>query len=292
MPEGIDCKQCLWLATHICGAIFLFLGTVVISYTFPDIFVEGALGAFYGGCSCQYALGGGAVAPGGSYPQTQITSSTCASQLHNYLVNQYDHDVDTAIASAHAYFDTYPRQANASQIIIFDIDETALSNRAEWLTALKAIKGNGIVPSLQGHALKPLRSAMAPALQPTLDLYTDLYKAGFSVTFITGRRDYGIGREATAKNLEAAGYGVPCSGTLDEAQRAERAQQEPCYVALGMRSEGDQRLASVYKPDQRAQLQEKGYEVVASFGDQWSDLAGTSAAVASFKLPNPFYYIL
>lgn len=39
-------------------------------------------------------------------------------------------------------------------------------------------------------------------------------------------------------------------------------------------------------------VQEKGYEIVASFGDQWSDLAGTSAAVASFKLPNPFYYIL
>ena len=64
-----------------------------------------------------------------------------------------------------------------------------------------------------------------------------------------------MGREATAKNLEAAGYGVPCSRTLGEAQRAKHAQQEPCYVALGMRSEGDQRPASVYKPDQRAQLQ-------------------------------------
>ncbi len=39
-------------------------------------------------------------------------------------------------------------------------------------------------------------------------------------------------------------------------------------------------------------VQDKGYEIVASFGDQWSDLAGTSAAEASFKLPNPFYYIL
>ncbi|CAL8472232.1 g11774 [Coccomyxa elongata] len=244
------------------------------------------------GCSCQYALGGGAVAPGGSYPQAQIISSTCASQLHKYLVKQYDHDVETAIASARAYFDSYPRQANASQIIVLDIDETALSNRAEWLTALEGIRGGGIVPSLQGHALEPLRAAMAPALQPMLDLYTDLYKAGFSLTFITGRRDYGMGREATAKNLEVAGYGVPCSHTLGEAQHAERVQQEPCYVALGMRGEGDQRLASVYKPDQRAQLQEKGYEIMASFGDQWSDLAGTSAAVASFKLPNPFYYIL
>ena len=66
------------------------------------------------------------------------------------------------------------------------------------------------------------------------------------------RRDYGMGRDATAKNLEAVGYGVACSDAPAEAQRAQRA---PCYVALGMRSEGDQRLASVYKPDQRAQLQ-------------------------------------
>ena len=39
-------------------------------------------------------------------------------------------------------------------------------------------------------------------------------------------------------------------------------------------------------------FQDKGYEVVASFGDQFSDLEGTSSAAASFKLPNPFYYIL
>lgn len=40
------------------------------------------------------------------------------------------------------------------------------------------------------------------------------------------------------------------------------------------------------------ELQERGFEIVACFGDQWSDLAGTSPGLASFKLPNPMYYIL
>lgn len=51
-------------------------------------------------------------------------------------------------------------------------------------------------------------------------------------------------------------------------------------------------IASVLTRDCLHAVQEDGYEIVASFGDQWSDLAGTSAAMASFKLPNPFYYIL
>ena len=158
-------------------------------------------------CSCQYALGGGAVAPGGSFPQAQTITSRCASQLHQYLVrirhfrvnnifvqkcclclrhrtlsyccreasrsayyfrhttwclqvSQYDRDVETAIISARAFFDTYPRQANASQIIVLDIDETALSNRAEWLTALEGRRVDSIGPSLQ--VLLPLQHACIP----------------------------------------------------------------------------------------------------------------------------------
>lgn len=31
-------------------------------------------------------------------------------------------------------------------------------------------------------------------------------------------------------------------------------EEEPCYVQLGMREEGDERLASVYKPEKRGKL--------------------------------------
>ncbi len=100
-----------------------------------------------------------------------------------------------------------------------------------------------------------------------------------------GRHDTGNNRQSTASNLQAAGYGSQCSDpNITETQ--------PCYLQLDMRDPDDTRLASVYKPDKRAQLTARGYVIAGSLGDQWSDLAGTSPAIASFKLPNPMYYIL
>lgn len=52
------------------------------------------------------------------------------------------------------------------------------------------------------------------------------------------------------------------------------------------------KLASVYKPERRQQLQEQGYTLVGAFGDQFSDLDGLNSATATWKLPNPMYYIL
>lgn len=85
--------------------------------------------------------------------------------------------------------------------------------------------------------------------------------------------------------MEAAGYGSQCNDP-------NITEEQPCYLQLDLREEDDTRLASVYKPDKRAQLEARGYSIAGSLGDQWSDLAGTSPAVASFKLPNPMYYIL
>lgn len=52
------------------------------------------------------------------------------------------------------------------------------------------------------------------------------------------------------------------------------------------------KLASVYKPERRRQLTDQGYRIVGTFGDQYSDLEGADSATASYKLPNPLYYIL
>ena len=69
-----------------------------------------------------------------------------------------------------------------------------------------------------------------------------------------GRSEGSGGRETTAANLERVGYGQQCSQER-MANSSRREGGEPCYLALGMRGEGDRRLASVYKPDQRRQLQ-------------------------------------
>ncbi len=45
-----------------------------------------------------------------------------------------------------------------------------------------------------------------------------------------------------------------------------------------------------YKSGARAAIEAKGYKILASVGDQCSDLAGGHEA-AAFKLPNPFYFL-
>jgi hypothetical protein len=49
--------------------------------------------------------------------------------------------------------------------------------------------------------------------------------------------------------------------------------------------------AAAYKIKKRLELQEKGYRIWASLGDQWSDLTGPAAGNRTFKLPNPMYFI-
>lgn len=106
---------------------------------------------------------------------------------------------------------------------------------------------------------------------------------------ITGRSE--TSRKYTKDNLKDQGFGDVCA--QDGAGNVHRTQQ-PCYVALHLRDlDGDQHtLASVYKPERRKQLQDAGYSIVASFGDQFSDSVGPNSATAVYKLPNPVYLIL
>lgn len=106
-------------------------------------------------------------------------------------------------------------------------------------------------------------------------------------------------RALTRANLASAGYGDRCPNATAPAAGASAAgaavagDESPCcYADLMLRPPGDVRLASVYKPWARAQLKAKGYELFGSIGDQFSDLNGENDAANSFKLPNPFYYIL
>jgi HAD superfamily, subfamily IIIB (Acid phosphatase) len=47
---------------------------------------------------------------------------------------------------------------------------------------------------------------------------------------------------------------------------------------------------SDYKTSKRIDIENRGYTIVASLGDQKSDLAGGHAEM-TFKIPNPFHFI-
>jgi acid phosphatase len=154
--------------------------------------------------------------------------------------------------------------------MVFDIDETALSN---W----EVIKANDFGRFINGLCNLPNAcawrawdlTAQSTVIQPTLDVYNTAKSLGVAVFFTSGR-DEGQ-RAATVKNLQNVGY----TG----------------YARLILAPVGAQYASAAdFKAPQRAEIESEGYTIVANIGDQPSDLAG-GYAERTFLLPDPFYRI-
>ena len=146
--------------------------------------------------------------------------------------------------------------------IVFDIDETVLSNWPE----LKLLDF--------GFNLKAddawERSEKAEAIPGSVALYKQAVASGVAVFFITGRKEEM--REVTAANLKAQG--------MTE------------WTSLVLRSPIEEKqTALMFKASERQKIVAEGYTLIMSIGDQWSDLNGEPRAEVSVKLPNPFYFI-
>ncbi|MGX9787468.1 HAD family acid phosphatase [Mycobacterium sp. MMS18-G62] len=156
--------------------------------------------------------------------------------------------------------------------VVFDIDETALSN---W----EAIQANDFSRVIDGSCDKlpqgpcgwlawDLR-AQSTMIQPTMDVFNTAKDDGAAIFFITGRDERQ--REATVRNLEAVGY----TG----------------YTRLIMEPIGAHYVSAAdFKAPQRAEIEQQGYTIIANLGDQGSDLAG-GFSEQTYQLPNPFYRI-
>ena len=62
------------------------------------------------------------------------------------------------------------------------------------------------------------------------------------------------------------------------------------YQQLVLKPAGFPGTTVAYKSGARAAIEQQGYRIVASIGDQYSDLVGGHEDRA-FKLPNPFYFL-
>ena len=125
---------------------------------------------------------------------------------HYYDSGAYLTDLQLAAAPAIAWInDEAPRVDRPA--VVFDIDETALSN---W----EAIKANDFGRVIDGPCDKlpegpcgwrawDLR-AQSTVIQPTMDIFTTARDRGAAIFFITGRDE--TQRAATERNLQAVGY--------------------------------------------------------------------------------------
>jgi predicted secreted acid phosphatase len=156
--------------------------------------------------------------------------------------------------------------------VVFDIDETALSNweaiRANDFGRVVGGPCNELPQGPCGWQAWDLR-AQSTVISPTMDVFTAARDRGAAIFFITGRDE--TQRAATERNLHAVGY----TG----------------YAQLIMEPSGAHYVSAAdFKAPQRAQVEQQGYTIVANLGDQPSDLAG-GFSQRTYLLPNPFYRI-
>jgi acid phosphatase len=205
-------------------------------------------------------------APGGSLNIDKVKEVLLAYQAENY-----DGDIAAVFAAARAYVEGRAGEVSKPALVL-DIDETSLSNWSNLKANNFGFIADGACDRLPngpcGFKAWILQGA-APPIMPALDLFNAAKAKGVAVVFITGRRDRE--RQATLWNLDRAGY--------------------EGWAKLVTRPDDDSHATvEAYKTEERRKLAEAGYTIIATVGDQQSDLDG-GFAECKFKVPNPFYFI-
>lgn len=171
---------------------------------------------------------------------------------------QYDKDIQNICNGAWDKLKEIKPSSNST--VIFDVDETALSN----YSFLKNVDF-GYIPFLWN---KWIDSAKAPAIKPVKALYDSVLKKGFKIVFLTGRWDFQY--TATIKNLKKAGFAK--------------------FDTLIAVTTGDTSTAALFKERERIKLTRAGYSIICTIGDQYSDMKYKYTGI-KVKLVDYMYYI-
>jgi predicted secreted acid phosphatase len=156
--------------------------------------------------------------------------------------------------------------------LVLDIDETALSN---WEVIKLDDFGRPILGPCDPASGGPCGWAAwdqlgrDPAIEPTLRVFREASDRHVAIFFITGRPE--DQRAATERNLRKVGFNG--------------------YAQLFMVPKGAHfASAADFKAPIRAEIEGRGYVIIANMGDQPSDLLGGHAE-RKYLLPDPFYRV-
>ncbi len=176
-----------------------------------------------------------------------------------YESGEYDHECSKIIDDAISRLDG--EKINDKSAVVFDIDETALSNYDQT----KSI-GFGYINKMW---IQYILEGKAPAIKETKRFYDYLVSRKIRVIFLTGRMKEFY--DATKRNLIDQGYSK--------------------FDTLIVRNDNERKIpAAEFKTEKREQLVKNGYDIIACIGDQWSDLVGGNTGY-KIKLPNYLYLI-
>jgi hypothetical protein len=194
-----------------------------------------------------------------------------------------------SVASAGGRWLSRSHHTHGTRAIVLDVDDTTL------LTWNYEIFSNwAFNPSTNATFVTEQRF---PAVFGMVDMVRAAEREGYAVFYLTGR---GAAQEqATLGNLTADGVGVdagypkptPLSDAEDGLFTKPAVADYPGYLREACAGDPNGACTTIhYKSATRAHIESMGYDIVANFGDQFSDLKGGHAD-RTFKLPNPNYFL-
>ena len=253
-------------------------------------------------------VGGGAALAATAQPAIQTTTPVTDAQVPNIDVvrqqiknyygdplasgqvgadSNYTKQVAQVVGTAEGWLTAQTHKATTGRkAILLDVDDTSLNTYNYEIAANFAYNPSANAQFVLGQQF--------PAVPGMAGLTQQAAAEGYAVFYLTGR---GASQEqATLGNLTADGVGVdagfaaptPVSPTVDGLFTKPAPADYPAYLTAAC---GGAACSTVqYKSATRAYIESQGYDILANFGDQQSDLTGGSAD-RTFKLPNPMYFI-
>jgi hypothetical protein len=255
--------------------------------------------------------GGVAYSAGVAAQQPAIQTSTPRSEdqitnidvLRQQIRNYYGDPLGTGTFAVHSNYAkesqkvaasgkrwlSIPHHTNGTKAILLDVDDTSL---ATW--NYEIFSNWAFNPATNGTFVTEQRF---PAVPGMVDLVQTAEREGYAIFFLTGR---GAAQEAaTLGNLTEDGIGVDAGypkptglpngedGLFTKPPLADY----PAYLKTACASDPNGACTTIhYKSATREHIESLGFDIVANFGDQFSDLKG-GFADRTFKLPNPNYYL-
>jgi predicted secreted acid phosphatase len=195
----------------------------------------------------------------------------------------------TSVAKQGEHWLASKHHTRGTKAILLDVDDTSLATWNYEIASNWAFN-----PATNGQFVTEQRF---PAVPGMVDLAKSAESEGYAIFFLTGR---GAAQEAaTLGNLTEDGIGVdagyPQPTTLRNGEDGlftkPALANYPDYLKTACAADPNGACTTIhYKSATRAHIESLGYDIVANFGDQFSDLKG-GFADRTFKLPNPNYYL-
>jgi predicted secreted acid phosphatase len=173
------------------------------------------------------------------------------------------------------------KKLHRNPAIVLDADDTTLWTYDMEVGAMHFV----FDPTLQDFWVQ---NELFPAVPSMTNLAAIAQKAGCTVIGLTGRNDNQ--KAATLANLAKVGYTEFTAANYYTKWTGVGASQQPSYITCAVAGKC---TTIEYKSQTRAHVETRSgghYDIVANFGDQFSDLIGGHARL-DVKLPNPTYYL-